>query len=93
VVRRGGWAGVALWTRAAFDWKPQPAGPLIRRLGRARGGEILLMHDGDPFLAGADRSHVVQALEYWLPRWTDAGLEFIRIDELPPAPASDPDNS
>ncbi|HEV2389020.1 MAG TPA: polysaccharide deacetylase family protein [Candidatus Acidoferrales bacterium] len=87
VVRRGGWAGVALWTRAAFDWKPQPPQPMIRRLARARGGEVLLMHDGDPFVDCADRSHVLRALEHWLPRWTDAGLSFVTLDELAPAAA------
>lgn len=88
IVRRGGWAGVALWTRAAFDWKPQPPEPVIRRLARARGGEILLLHDGDPFLDRADRSHVLRALEHWLPRWTGAGLEFVTLDELARAAAA-----
>jgi peptidoglycan/xylan/chitin deacetylase (PgdA/CDA1 family) len=87
VVRGGGWAGVALWTRAAWDWKPQPPEPMIRRLGRARGGEILLMHDGDPFLERADRSHVLRALEHWLPRWVDAGLKFVTIEEVAGAAA------
>jgi peptidoglycan-N-acetylglucosamine deacetylase len=88
IVRQGGWAGIALWTRAAFDWKPQPPEPMIRRLARARGGEILLMHDGDPFLDRADRSHVLRALEHWLPQWTDAGLEFVTLDDLAQAAAS-----
>ncbi len=82
VIRRGGWNGVALWTRILFDWKPQPAGPIIRRLARARGGEIVLMHDGHHVVGDADRSHVIQALEYWLPRWVDAGLGFVTIDDF-----------
>jgi peptidoglycan/xylan/chitin deacetylase (PgdA/CDA1 family) len=82
LVRGGGWAGVVLWTRAAFDWKPQPPARMIRRLSRARGGEILLMHDGDPFIERSDRSHVLRALEHWLPRWVDAGLEFVTIEEV-----------
>lgn len=83
VVRRGGWNGVALWTRILFDWKPQPPDPIIRRLSRARGGEIVLMHDGHHIAGDADRSHVVRALEYWLPRWIDAGLRFVTVDDLP----------
>jgi peptidoglycan/xylan/chitin deacetylase (PgdA/CDA1 family) len=86
VVRRGGWRGVALWSRILFDWKPLPAGPVIRRLARARGGDIVLMHDGHHVVGDADRSHVVRALEYWVPRWVDAGLGFVTIDELPGAP-------
>ncbi len=82
VLRRGGWAGMALWTRAMFDWKPQPPEKMIRRMARARGGEILLMHDGDPFIERADRSHVLRALEQWLPRWAEAGMKFPTIDDL-----------
>lgn len=82
VVRQGGWSGVALWTRILFDWKPQPAEPVIRRLARARGGDIVLMHDGHHVDGKADRSHVVRALEYWMPRWVDAGFGFATVDEL-----------
>lgn len=81
VLRRGGWAGMALWSRAMFDWKPQPPERMLRRMARSRGGEILLMHDGDPFIERADRSHVVIALEHWLPRWVDAGMEFVTIEK------------
>lgn len=91
VLRQGGWAGMALWSRAMFDWKPQPPEPMLRRLGRARAGEILLMHDGDPFLDGADRTHVLRGLAHWLPRWAEAGIEFTMLEkeqgELEPAAA------
>jgi len=29
-----------------------------------------------------DRSHVVKALEYWLPRWRDSGIRFASMDEI-----------
>jgi peptidoglycan/xylan/chitin deacetylase (PgdA/CDA1 family) len=48
----------------------------------AHGGEVVLLHDGDFRGLGADQRHVLVALEYWLPRWQDAGLEFVTIDEL-----------
>jgi peptidoglycan/xylan/chitin deacetylase (PgdA/CDA1 family) len=82
VLRKGGWAGMALWSRAMFDWKPQPPDKMIRRMARSRGGEILLMHDGDPFIERADRSHVLRALEIWLPRWAEAGMTFPTIEDL-----------
>jgi peptidoglycan-N-acetylglucosamine deacetylase len=84
VVRRGGWAGVAMWSLTNYDWKPQPAERLIRRLRRARPGDIVLLHDGDHRALGGDRSHVVRALDYWLPRWRDAGIEFVTLDRLAP---------
>ena len=81
VVRRGN-AGVAMWSVMARDWKPQPAEPVIQRLRRARGGDIVLLHDGDPRVLNADRRHVIAALEYWLPRWKDSGVRFASMNEI-----------
>ena len=82
VVRRQGLAGVAMWSVMARDWRPQPSAPVIRRLGRARGGDIILLHDGDHRILEGDRMHTVNALEYWLPRWKDAGIGFVTINQL-----------
>jgi peptidoglycan/xylan/chitin deacetylase (PgdA/CDA1 family) len=46
------------------------------------GGEIVVLHDGDARRLGADRRHVLAALEYWLPRWRDAGFEFVTMNPL-----------
>ena len=45
-----------------------------------RGGDVVLLHDGDYRSLGADQTHVLAALEHWLPRWRDAGLEFVTMD-------------
>ena len=79
VVRRQGYRGVVMWTVIAYDWKPQPASRLIERLRRVDRGDIVVLHDG---WLGADRRHVLGALEYWLPRWRDVGLEFVTMDEV-----------
>jgi peptidoglycan-N-acetylglucosamine deacetylase len=83
VVRHHGAAGVVMWSLTARDWVPQPAEPVIERLRRARGGDIVLLHDADHRVLEGDRRHTVAALEYWLPRWRDAGLRFVSIDDLP----------
>jgi len=49
---------------------------------RHRGGEVVLLHDGDARKLGADRGHVLAALEYWLPRWRDAGFQFVTMNSL-----------
>ncbi|PYU28729.1 MAG: hypothetical protein DMG31_19320 [Acidobacteria bacterium] len=46
------------------------------------GGQIVLLHDGDARWLGADRRHVLAALEFWLPRWRDAGFEFVTMNSL-----------
>jgi peptidoglycan/xylan/chitin deacetylase (PgdA/CDA1 family) len=93
-VARAGLRGVVLWSKICWDWKPQPPERLIRRLGRvarpgrAR-GDVVVMHDGDHRALGGDRGHVVTALEHWLPRWRDAGMEFVTIEESSSIAASD----
>ncbi|MGA8221149.1 MAG: polysaccharide deacetylase family protein [Candidatus Acidiferrales bacterium] len=82
VVRRREGAGVVMWSATAYDWKPQPPERLIKRLRHARGGDIVLLHDADHRVLEGDRHHTVAALEYWLPRWKDAGIRFLSLDEL-----------
>ena len=81
IVRRRGGAGVAMWNVAARDWRTQSPDPVIQRLRRARGGDIVLLHDGDHRVLEGKRGHVLAALEYWLPRWRDAGIQFVNLDE------------
>ncbi len=87
-IARAGMQGVVMWSKICWDWKPQPPERLIRRLadvarpGRPH-GDIVVLHDGDHRALGGDRFHVVAALEHWLPRWRDAGMEFVTMDSLP----------
>ena len=82
VIDRRGAAGVVMWSRLARDWKPQAAEAVERRLQRVRGGDIVLLHDGDHRVANGDRRHTVEALEHWIPRWKDAGMRFVTVDEI-----------
>ncbi len=84
-VRRAGMRGVVMWSKLCWDWKPQPPQRVIERLARVARpdkakGDIVLLHDGDHRALGGDRLHVAAALEYWLPRWRDAGMEFVTIN-------------
>ena len=80
VVRRLGYAGVATWSKLVRDWRPQPPEPVIRRLRRAVGGDIVLLHDGDHRMLEGDRRHTVAALAHWLPRWRDTGLKLVTLE-------------
>jgi peptidoglycan/xylan/chitin deacetylase (PgdA/CDA1 family) len=44
-------------------------------------GEILCLHDGNYLHQNGDRTITLAALEYWLPRWRDLGLEFVTMTE------------
>jgi peptidoglycan/xylan/chitin deacetylase (PgdA/CDA1 family) len=77
--REAGFSNVVMWSVAARDWKPQTWDRVSRRLRRVRAGDIVLFHDGDHRDANADRSHMLKALEFWLPRWKDSGLTFTSL--------------
>ena len=93
-VRSAGIRGVVMWSKICWDWKPQPPERLIARLssvsraGRTS-GDIVVMHDGDHRALGGDRSHVVTALQHWLPRWRDAGMEFVTMESSSMSGSSD----
>jgi len=92
VVRQVGLRGVVMWSRLAWDWKPQSIEKMVHRLRRVRGGDIVLLHDGDHRHQRGDRNITLAALDYWLPLWLNAGLQFVTLDDIAgrPAPAAAP---
>lgn len=89
-----GLRGVVMWSAIPGDWRAKPAEwliarmkPIARRIEQRgaeshHGGDILALHDGDHRFLNADRNITFAALEHWLPRWHDAGLEFVTIDDI-----------
>ena len=75
---------VVMWSAMAWDWKATDSGSVINHLRRVKGGDIVLLHDGDHRVLDGDRRHTVAALEHWLPRWKDAGIRFTSLDDLYP---------
>lgn len=73
---------VVMWTNMPRDWKFSTPEPVIQRLRSAGGGDIVVLHDGDHRVLEGKRAHVAGALEYWMPRWRDAGLRFVTLDEI-----------
>lgn len=83
---------VVLWTLLPGDWKAPSAEWLIEQMqpiaervkagiGKSAGsGEVLCLHDGSHHGQDADRTRTLAALEHWLPRWRDLGLEFVTIE-------------
>ena len=79
------------WRAKSLDWliaRMQPIADHARKQASpgtgARTplrGEILCLHDGDFRQPGGDRTRTLAALEFWLPRWRDAGLEFVTITQ------------
>jgi len=62
---------------------------VVNSSSNARGqGDVLCLHDGAHRQLNGDRSRTLAALEYWLPRWRDLGLEFVTIGQAVSTPAS-----
>ena len=92
--RQAGIQHVVMWTIMPGDWAPPSLEWLIARMqpiadrarqaprNRSTGGDVLVLHDGDHHRLNGDRSRTVAALEHWIPRWLDLGLEFVTIDRL-----------
>jgi peptidoglycan-N-acetylglucosamine deacetylase len=80
------------WRGKSTEWLIERTKPVADRAAKrggvsnvsgrnSTGGDVLCLHDGDYARAAADRTRTLAALEYWLPRWRDAGLEFVTIGE------------
>ena len=81
------------WQGKPAEWLIPRMQPIADRAKRVTGngasasferggtGDILCLHDGGHRELNADRTPTLAALEHWLPRWHDLGLEFVTIDE------------
>lgn len=79
------------WRPKSADWlisrmKPiaahaQNLSPKTNPSPKPSGGDVVCLHDGDYARPNADRERTLAALEYWLPRWRDLGLEFVTMRE------------
>ncbi|MGB7433794.1 MAG: polysaccharide deacetylase family protein [Candidatus Acidiferrum sp.] len=86
-----------MWTLMPGDWHIKTPEWLIERMKPIAGhvqnavskqaphalsGDVLCLHDGDYARPNADRMPTLIALEYWLPRWRDLGVEFVTMREI-----------
>lgn len=72
-----------MWNVTCYDWKPTSADRVFGHARRQiRGGDVILMHDGDQQAMGADRSHAVTATDRLIAHYKAAGFEFVTIPEM-----------
>jgi peptidoglycan-N-acetylglucosamine deacetylase len=72
-----------LWSITCYDWRSTTTvDKLVHRAGRARGGDIILLHDGSDRVPDADRSASVAATDEVLGRLTQQGYRFVTVPEL-----------
>jgi len=72
-----------MWNVTCYDWKATSADKVVAHAQRQiRGGDVILMHDGDQRAMGADRRHTVQATERLIAQHKADGRQFVTIPEM-----------
>ncbi len=84
VLREEGYIPIC-WSVMFWDWNKGITTEKIMRQAekKIRGGDVLLLHDGNCIAMGWDRSHSVQATDLILQQWKEQeGFEFVTIPEM-----------
>jgi peptidoglycan/xylan/chitin deacetylase (PgdA/CDA1 family) len=72
-----------MWSVTGYDWDAPLAEIIERKVTRQiRGGDVILLHDGDHRRMGADRSQTVLATDRLIDRYKTEGYEFVTIPEM-----------
>ncbi len=72
-----------MWNVTCYDWKLTSADKIVAHARRqVRGGDVILMHDGDQRAMGADRRHTVDATESVIAYCKSKRYQFVTIPEM-----------
>ncbi len=72
-----------MWNVTCQDWKAKSAGEIVARAERQiRGGNVILLHDGEYHRIGVDRSRSVEATDRIVSRYQPEGYEFVTIPQM-----------
>ena len=72
-----------MWNVSCYDWKPISGEEIASRAQRQiRGGNVILLHDGEFHRVGVDRSRSIEATERILSRYKGEGYEFVTVPEM-----------
>ncbi len=72
-----------MWNVTCYDWKAESADEIVKHAERQiRGGNVILLHDGEYHRIGVDRSRSVEASDRILARYRGEGYEFVTIPQM-----------
>lgn len=72
-----------MWNVAGYDWSSPPADMIVSKvLGRIRGGDVILLHDGSHSHMGADRLQTVLATDRIIADCQLQGYQFKTLPEM-----------
>jgi peptidoglycan/xylan/chitin deacetylase (PgdA/CDA1 family) len=72
-----------MWNVTCYDWKATSGEQVFAHAKRQiRGGNVILLHDGDQARMGADRSHSIEATDRLITHYKTEGYEFVTIPQM-----------
>lgn len=71
-----------MWTAIARDWSLSGADVVARMEPSAHPGAILCFHDGRELMHRPNIDSTLESLRVLLPKWVEAGYEFVTVSEL-----------
>ena len=72
-----------MWNVSCYDWKPISAAEIVGHAARQiRGGDVILLHDGEYHRIGVDRSRSIAASDLILSRYKAEAYAFVTIPEM-----------
>jgi len=81
-VRRLGLEPV-MWNVTCYDWKATTSERVFAHAQRQiRGGDVILLHDGDQQAMGADRAQTVAATDRLITHYKAEGYAFVTVPEM-----------
>jgi peptidoglycan/xylan/chitin deacetylase (PgdA/CDA1 family) len=72
-----------MWNVSGHDWEAPSADAIEKKIaGQIRGGDVILLHDGEHRAFGADRARTVIATDNLIRRYKDEGWKFVTVPEM-----------
>ena len=71
-----------MWNVTGFDWNAPSVDYIKQKVSKARGGDVILLHDGGHRAFGTDRSKTVDAVDQMIVRFKSEGRGFATIPEM-----------
>jgi peptidoglycan/xylan/chitin deacetylase (PgdA/CDA1 family) len=72
-----------LWRVTCYDWEEIPVEKIVAHARRQiRGGEVILLHDGEHHASGVDRSRSIEATGELMEFYRGKGFEFLTVPEM-----------
>jgi peptidoglycan-N-acetylglucosamine deacetylase len=71
-----------MWNVTGYDWNAPSVEYIERKVDNARGGDVILLHDGGHQAFGTDRSKTVAAVDRLITRFKSDQQEFATIPEV-----------